>query len=65
MTLPRFMDTCARAGIPEKEAAAIGVDLLGRYAGPERHYHNLSHIGKMLDGLETAGAGTPERELAI
>ncbi|MDB6135723.1 MAG: hypothetical protein JWM59_3966 [Verrucomicrobiales bacterium] len=65
MTLPRFMETCTRAGIPKKEAAPMGADLLERYAAPERYYHNLAHIGKMLDGLEATGAGTPERELAI
>lgn len=40
-------------------------DLWRRYSAPARHYHNLAHIGKMLDGLEAAGARTPERELAI
>lgn len=43
----------------------MGEDLLVRYAEEGRHYHNLSHIAKMLAWLDAAGAGTPEMELAV
>jgi predicted metal-dependent HD superfamily phosphohydrolase len=31
----------------------VGTDLIARYSEPARHYHNLTHIGEMLEIVES------------
>jgi predicted metal-dependent HD superfamily phosphohydrolase len=45
---------------PTPEAAAVGDDLLSRWAEPHRSYHNLAHLRAVLSHLDRLGpaAGT-------
>jgi predicted metal-dependent HD superfamily phosphohydrolase len=47
-----FIKLCARynTGV---NASALWDDIREKYSGPKRHYHNLDHLGVMLDQLES------------
>jgi predicted metal-dependent HD superfamily phosphohydrolase len=47
---------CGDLGLPSEAGAAVFADLAERYAGPDRHYHTLSHLADVLDWLDRLAA---------
>lgn len=54
-----------RVGVKEELAGALWPVLKRKYSESHRHYHNLTHIDKMLAALGESGQGTDEIEMAI
>ncbi|MFK5920948.1 MAG: hypothetical protein QM496_02115 [Verrucomicrobiota bacterium] len=61
----RFIDACLRVGVKEQAAGALWLAVEQKYTEAQRHYHNLTHIEKMLAALDESGQGTDTIELAI
>jgi predicted metal-dependent HD superfamily phosphohydrolase len=61
----RFLKSCADAGVSASALEEVGLDLLGRYAEAGRHYHNFTHVQKMLSWLDRTGEWSPAMELAV
>jgi predicted metal-dependent HD superfamily phosphohydrolase len=52
----RWWPLSEEAGWRPGRVEQVGWDLIRRYAGPERHYHNLTHLDECLDALEQVKA---------
>jgi predicted metal-dependent HD superfamily phosphohydrolase len=46
-----WLRTAARAGARD-DVAGAGANLLGRYADPSRHYHDLTHLDEVLRNVD-------------
>ncbi|KAJ7589108.1 hypothetical protein C8J56DRAFT_937783 [Mycena floridula] len=51
-TKDRFVRLCISLGVEESLAQSTASTLIDAYSEPHRHYHTLSHISYMLDGLD-------------
>jgi len=48
----RWQSLCAALGVEPTVAQPAFADLAARYAHPDRHYHNLSHLRHVLETLD-------------
>lgn len=61
----RFGQLCERLGLAAGIAEVHWDALAARYSEPHRHYHNLAHVGSMLETMDRVKADGPALELAI
>lgn len=64
-TQSRFQNSCARVGINEIAAASAWEKLAASYSGSHRHYHNLTHLDRMLSHMDRLALDNDAIELAI
>jgi predicted metal-dependent HD superfamily phosphohydrolase len=61
----RFLNLCVKTGISSAVSSEVWSILESRYSESHRHYHNLRHIGSMLEKLDLIDAGNIGLEFAI
>ena len=64
-TPQRFIAACRRVGVTDARASSVWQVLRDRYSERHRHYHNLSHIEKMLYWFDSSPSTDEATELAI
>ncbi len=61
----RFEQTCRCLGVDAGISSNVWEKLAARYSEKHRHYHNLSHIGRMLADLDRIHDSNDVIEIAI
>ncbi|PRZ08144.1 putative metal-dependent HD superfamily phosphohydrolase [Isoptericola sp. CG 20/1183] len=63
--LSAFVRTCRGAGAtkPEDSIRSVGEELIERWSGPGRHFHNLRHLAAVLHRVDELAHETHEPDL--
>jgi len=63
--LPRWRTTAAEVcAAPDDHVTAVGTDLLQRWSGPARSYHDTAHLTEVLDGIDMLADDAAGTEVA-
>lgn len=63
--LSSWIRSCLEAGAtaPEDDIRAAGTDLIARWCAPDRHFHNLRHLGDVLNRVDELAEETHQPDL--